>query len=114
MLSEYDALRKKIVKALRIIRGFISEEDPTVYEEHLRDLTRQTEESIQAGNLRIDQLIREQQITPEMASSLLNDHDNLYGIIENLILVTELLYKAEGEPAAKHLKTTGVSNALPA
>ena len=114
MLSEYDALRKKIVQALRIIRGFISEEDPTVYEEHLRDLSRQTEESIQAGNLRIDQLIREQQITPEMASSLLNDHDNLYGMIENLILVTELLYKAEGEPNANHLEIAGVSNAIPA
>jgi phosphate:Na+ symporter len=95
MLSEYDTLRKKIIQALRIIRGFISEEDTTVYEEHLRELSRQTVESIQAGNLRIDQLIREQQITPDMASSLLNDHDNLYGLIENLIFVTELLYKPD-------------------
>jgi phosphate:Na+ symporter len=107
MLGEYDAYRKKIVKALRIIRGVISEEDRAVYEEHLRQLSKQTAESIQAGNLRIDQLIREQQITPEMATSLLNDHETLHSLIENLLFVTGLLYKADGvgiAEASEHRK----------
>ncbi|UCE70467.1 MAG: Na/Pi cotransporter family protein [Flavobacteriaceae bacterium] len=94
MIGEYDEFRKKMVKVLRVIREF-QEGDREVHVGKLAKLSREASDNIHAGNLQIDSLIREGMITPEMASSLVNDHDNLNDMIENLILVAEILYQPE-------------------
>ncbi len=43
-------------------------------------------------NGRLDELIRNNSIDSEMATSLANDSDNVAGISKNLIRVAELLY----------------------
>ncbi|MEJ2584274.1 MAG: Na/Pi cotransporter family protein [Robiginitalea sp.] len=97
MISEYDDFRKKMVKVLRVIRDF-QEGNGASSIEKLTKLSREAEANIHAGNLEIDHLIREKKVTPEMASSLVNDHDNLNDMIENLILVAELLYGNRDQP----------------
>ena len=94
MISEYDDFRKKMVKVLRVIREF-QDGDGEVHVGKLAKLSREAAENIHAGNLEIDTLIREKKITPEMASSLVNDHDNLNDMIENLIMVARLLYEPQ-------------------
>ena len=94
MIGEYDEFRKKMVKVLRVIREF-QEGEREVHVGKLAKLSREASDNIHAGNLQIDSLIREGMITPEMASSLVNDHDNLNDMIENLILVAEILYQPE-------------------
>jgi phosphate:Na+ symporter len=46
-----------------------------------------------ADNLKIDALIRDEDISPEMATSLLNDSDNVTLLIENLLRVNSFLYE---------------------
>ena len=90
--KEYDKFRKQVVKVLRVIHLFRKTEDN---EEHYRTLTRLKEkakQNIHQGNLQIDKLIRNDLITEDMASSLVNDTDNLNDMIKKLITVAELLY----------------------
>ena len=101
MQAEYDKFRRKIIKVLRVIRSY-SEDDKDSYRNRLEALAMEIKESIQEGNLQIDHLIRDRKITPEMASSLFNDHDNLNDMIENLIIVAELLFLGDGSFHDKH------------
>jgi len=104
MISEYDEFRKKMVKVLRVIREF-QDEDGEDQTGKLTKLSKEALANIHAGNLEIDTLIREKKVTPEMASSLVNDHDNLNDMIENLIEVARLLYGKKDilmEPAGAH------------
>ncbi|HSR59839.1 MAG TPA: hypothetical protein VLL47_03750, partial [Robiginitalea sp.] len=55
-------------------------------------LAQEAREEMEQGNRKIDSLIRSEAITPEMATSLLNDSDNLNDMVQNLIVVAELLY----------------------
>lgn len=90
--QEYDKLRKEVVKVLRVLYLFKTEEDKDFYHEKLLRLKRDAKISIQLGNIAIDKLIREDLITTGMASSLFNDYDNVNRIINNLIDVADLLY----------------------
>lgn len=92
MKAEYDFFRKKIVKVLRTLRGFHTEVDSEKYLTKLQELSVTSSAEIREGNLEIDGLIRKGLISPEMASSLFNDHDNVNDMIQNLIDVTVLLY----------------------
>ena len=100
MISEYDEFRKKMVKVLRVIREF-QDGDGEVHVGKLAKLSREASDNIHAGNIEIDALIREKRITPEMASSLVNDHDNLNDMIENLILVARILYEPQSQAGTK-------------
>ena len=90
--KEYDNFRKKTIKVLRVIRQFRKEEDKEPYRLKLAELKKQAKENIRKGNLEIDHLIRDELITTNMASSLVNDHDNLNKLIKLLIEVAELVY----------------------
>ncbi len=92
MNKEYDKFRKRIVKVLRTIYLFRTGEDKVTYYNKLIVLKNKTKEVIDQGNKSIDKLIRESLITVDMASSLVNDNDNVNTIIEKLIEVAELLY----------------------
>lgn len=92
MSKEYDKFRKKIVKVLRIIYLFRTQEDNVAHYTKLIMLKKAASEAKHLGNKSIDRLIRDNLISVEMASSLVNDNDNVNDIIEALIEVAELLY----------------------
>ena len=90
--NEYDRFRKKVARVLRIIYLFRTEEDNETYYLKLQGLKKEAKNNILKGNKQIDKLIRENLIDVEMASSLVNDNDNVNNMIEKLIQVAELLY----------------------
>jgi phosphate:Na+ symporter len=92
MQKEYDKFRKKIAKTLRVIHLYRSEKDNKTYykklikyREEARDENHQTTNSI-------DRLIRDNLVSVEMASSLVNDNENVKDTIKKLITIAELLY----------------------
>ncbi|SDR68662.1 phosphate:Na+ symporter [Formosa sp. Hel1_31_208] len=90
--KEYDQLRKKVAKVLRVIHLFRTEKDNAKYHQTLMKLSDEAKKSFHKGNLEIDKLIRQDLITVDMASSLVNDSDNVNDMIKKLIEVAELLY----------------------
>ena len=90
--KEYDTFRKKVAKVLRIIYLFRTEEENETYYLKLQDLRKEAKSNILKDNKQIDKLIRKNLIDVEMASSLVNDNDNVNNMIEKLIKVAELLY----------------------
>ena len=90
--KEYDKLRKKVAKVLRVIYFFRTESENEKYYNTLKKLKNKARISKQTDNLEINELIRKDLITVEMASSLVNDNDNVNDMIKNLIIVAELLY----------------------
>ncbi len=92
MVKEYDKFRKKIVKVLRVIYLFRTRDDKQAHYAKLMKLGNEAREGKHQTNKSINALISKNLINAEMASSLVNDKDNLNEIIKNLISVAELLY----------------------
>lgn len=92
MANEYDKFRNKIVKVLRVIYLFRTQNNKEHYYAKLIKLRNEAKESKYQTTKSINKLISKNLITAEMASSLVNDKDNVNDIIENLISVAELLY----------------------
>ncbi len=92
MAREYDKFRKKMIKVLRVLQAFRTEKDTDRNYEKMQELAQEAHSELEAGNRAMDSLIRKEEITPEMASSLFNDSDNLNDMVQNLIVVAELLY----------------------
>jgi len=92
MRKEYDKFRKKIVKVLRIIYLFRTQEDKAQYYDKLIRLRKAAREAKHETTDSINKLIRESLITVDMSSSLVNDNDNVNDIIKKLIEVAILLY----------------------
>ncbi len=90
--TEYDRFRKRMVKLLRVIYLFRTEKDNEKYFQTLLNLKDVARRNIEMGNDRIDNLIRQDLVSGHMASSLVNDHDNVNAIIKKLITIAELLY----------------------
>ncbi len=90
--KEYDKFRRKVVKVLRIIYLFRTEKDNEKYYRTLLKLKKELKSRIANSNKQIEELIRKDLITVDMASSLVNDNDNVNDIVKNLIEVAELLY----------------------
>lgn len=90
--KEYDKFRKKVARVLRFIYLFRTEKDNEGYYQKLIKLKEEAKLNIHKSNLQIDKLIREDLITIDMASSLVNDNDNVNDMIKKLITVAELLY----------------------
>jgi len=95
LLKEYDGFRKKVIKVLRIIYLFRTEENSSKFSTKLSELKSEAKEHIRQSNTSIDNLIRKNLITSEMASSLFNDYTNVNDMIKKLITVAELLYSKE-------------------
>lgn len=92
LTKEYDKFRKKIVKVLRNIYLFRTLEEKEIYYKKLLTLKNKAKVATDKSNKSIDNLIRENLITVDMASSLVNDNDNVNSMIKKLIQVAELLY----------------------
>ena len=93
--KEYDKFRKKVVKVLRTIYLFRKEGDKEIYYNQLLKLKNEAKREIHSSNKSINKLIRDNLITINMASSLVNDTDNVNDLIKKLISVAELLYVEE-------------------
>ena len=61
----------------------------------LNVLSSKIEDNLEKENVKIDRLIREGLITTDMASSLVNDHDNVKILMEKLIEVAQILYTSK-------------------
>ena len=92
MVNEYNKFRKKIIKVLRVIYLFRTDDDKEQHYIKLLALRKKAKERKHQTTKSINTLIRNNLITAKMASSLVNDKDNLNEIIKNLISVAELLY----------------------
>ncbi len=92
MVKQYNKFRKKIIRVLRVIYLFRTHEDKEQHYTKLLALRKKAKERKHQTDKSINNLIRENLITAKMASSLVNDKDNLNEIIKNLISVAELLY----------------------
>lgn len=98
--KEYDNFRKKLSKLLRNVYLFRTlkstdkkdKKDREKYYLKLMELKKEAKQETYQTNKSIDELIRKDLITVEMASSLVNDNDNVNGIIKRFIEVAELLY----------------------
>ncbi len=90
--KEYNKLRKRVAKVLRIIYLFRTEEDNAMYYKSLLAIKAEAKANKFSDNIQLDTIIRNDQITVDMASSLVNDTDNVNDIIKNLISVAALLY----------------------
>jgi phosphate:Na+ symporter len=105
--KEYDKLRKRLAKVLRVIYLFRTEKENERYYKILKRLKENARINKHAENLGIDHLIRKDLITIDMASSLVNDSDTVNDIIKNLIIVAELLYgKKDTLLESEHKKST--------
>ena len=90
--KEYNKFRKKVVKVLRVIYLFRKKENKEEYFMQLMKLKKEAKLALQEDNKSIDRLIRQNLITTDMASSLVNDNINVNDLIKKLIQVAELLY----------------------
>ena len=90
--KEYDRFRKKIVKVLRVIYLYRTQEDKGQYYAKLLKLRNEAEIGRHETTDSINRLIRESLITVDMSSSLVNDNDNVNDITKKLIEVAMLLY----------------------
>lgn len=90
--KEYDKIRNKVVRVLRTIHLFRTEKDNEAYHEKLVKLREEAKANIHSNNIKIDELIRNDLITVDMASSLFNDYDNVNDMFDKLIEVADLLY----------------------
>lgn len=93
--KEYDKFRKKIVKVLRVIYLFRTQEDKEMYYTELIALKNKAKGEKHQSSKSINKLIRENVITVDMASSLVNDNANVNDMIKKMIEVAELLYAAK-------------------
>ena len=92
MQLEYDRLRKRVSKILRMLQVVKDTPDPAKYSRKIKKLKKlaNKEDSLLDGT--IDELIRTNKITSAMASSLANDSHNISVISKKLIEATELIY----------------------
>lgn len=92
--KEYDKFRKKIAKVLRTIYLFRKgdKKSKELQYQKLLGLKEEAKLAIHSSNESIDKLIRDNLVTVDMGSSLVNDNDNVNDTIKKLIAVAELLY----------------------
>ena len=90
--KEYNKFRRMVVKVLRAIYSFRIEDNKEVHYQKLMEMRNKAKENTKIGNKDINNIIRKKLITTNMASSLVNDHDNVNDMIKKIIEVGELLY----------------------
>ncbi|MFH2030030.1 MAG: Na/Pi symporter [Bacteroidota bacterium] len=90
--KEYNILRRRIAKVIREIYRIQSAQDLNFQHEKLIEQKRKANLHDVLINGSLDKLIREQLITTEMATSLMNDSSLVAIVCEKMIIISELLY----------------------
>ncbi|AKA35729.1 Na/Pi cotransporter family protein [Flagellimonas lutaonensis] len=102
--KEYNDLRKIIIKVLRVIIAIRNSDDPSAHLSKLEKLRDKADKSDVIMDGTLNRLIRDNHITNEMATSLMNDSAAVTNIVKNLIAVAELLY-IKKDPIFQESKT---------
>lgn len=89
---EYNAIRLNIAILLRMLFRIEEQVSPSRKAKQLKQLKLSLEENDVIANGVIDKLIREQRITSDMATSLMNDSSFSYDIQKNLISAAGIIY----------------------
>jgi phosphate:Na+ symporter len=92
--SEYNGIRLQIAIVLRTLFRIEDKVGPTLKIERLEQLKQAIEEQDIIGNGTLDKLIREQLISSDMATSLMNDSTYAYNVQSNLIAAAETILSA--------------------
>jgi phosphate:Na+ symporter len=108
--KRYDNYRKIVITVLRVIFLLRDELKKTEFHEELKVLNSKIERSLEEGSIEIEKLIREDLITTDMASSLVNDHDNVEVLIEKLIEVAQILYVSSDPLLNETQEESGLSH----
>lgn len=90
--KEYNKLRRKGAKVLRLINAIASSEQPTLFRDKLVALKTKVKQNDIIMDGTLGGLIRENLITPEMATSLANDCNVVGDLCSHLLSAAELLY----------------------
>jgi len=100
--KEYNGFRKQMVKVFRAIYAFKMDENKETSYAELLEMRKKAKVRSKRDSNQINNLIRKNLITTNMASSVVNDHDNVDDMIKNLIEVGQLVYSEKDsilEPA---------------
>ncbi len=92
ILREYNAIRRRLLKVIREIHRASESEYPL---RHIRKLEKQREKAAKLDVLRtgrVNQLLRDGEISQVMATSLINDSDQASKVLHSLIDIATLLY----------------------
>ena len=89
---EYNAIRLNMAILLRTLFSFEEEVSPAQKYERLKKFRLAMEEQDIIANGSLDKLIREQRITSDMATSLMNDSSYAYEIQRNIIDAAEVIF----------------------
>ncbi len=89
---EYDRLRRRVSKILRVLQEIKDAPDPTLFAKKIKRLKKLAKKEDYLLDGTLDNLIRQQKISSRMASSLANDSHNISVISTKLIEATELIY----------------------
>ncbi len=90
--KEYNDLRKMILKIIRVINDMKSSDEPDRLLKKLSKLKSKADKTDVLIDGSIDKLVRENLITNEMATSLMNDSALVNRMVHDLINIAELLY----------------------
>ena len=90
--AEYNVLRKKVIQVIRTIIAVRNSKNPGSYQKKLVKLQRQVKNLDVLISGRLNELVSDRSITPEMASSLANDSAIVASICKNLLSAAELLF----------------------
>ena len=88
----YNRLRLWMIRVLRAIYAPVDQSTIEEYHNTLQYLLEEVSAKLHEGHLDVDRLIREDLITTEMMSSLINDQDHVHELTSMLITVAEILY----------------------
>ena len=93
VIREYDKFRRQMVLALRFIYRFRTDKNTQMeYSKKLNDLKSKAKARIHKHQKSINKVIKNDLVTVDMGSSLVNDSDHLNDSIKKLIDVAEILY----------------------
>lgn len=92
---QYQGFRRMIAKMIRAVNKIKENDDRSMTRKEIAELKKFFKGKLKSTNKRIDKLIRDNLINVNMASSLVNDQDNVNDMIKMILQVCELLYLSE-------------------
>jgi phosphate:Na+ symporter len=92
IVSEYNRIRRRILKAMREIHRASESENPLRHIRKLEKLRKKASELDVLASGRVSELLLKGEISQVMATSLINDSEQASKIVHSLIDIATLLY----------------------